>query len=372
MTTRFLEHAWYAATWSDEIGQTLFERTIIGKSLVFFRDKDNVARAFDNHCPHRSAPLHRGKLHDDVFECPYHGLRYDFDGMCVYNPHGNQKIPPGARTRKYPLVEKHAMLWIWMGNPEYADPGTIPDFSCHTDDRFPTVKGVIEMHAYYELITDNLMDLTHAEFVHEGILGSDAIKRGAHQVMQTGTTIWSNRWCPDGLAPPAWDAVFGNYAKPVDHWLYMRWDAPAHMLLDVGVSPVGRPREEGVWVYGTDILTPKDAGSTYYFWGISASNGNDGPHVGQMWTQAIETAFGHQDKPMIEAQYGLIRNRGGNDIDDVESVLLPSDAGAVRCRRALRQLIEAEGRASVPDPRNPDLQKLLAESHRSDKVEPMV
>jgi phenylpropionate dioxygenase-like ring-hydroxylating dioxygenase large terminal subunit len=372
MSTKFLENAWYAATWSDEVGHALFERTIIGKSLVFFRDKHNSALAFDNHCPHRSAPLHRGKLHDNVFECPYHGLRFNFDGVCVYNPHGNQKIPRGAHTRKYPLIEKHAMLWIWMGDPELADPARIPDFSCHTDDRFPTVKGVIEMHGYYELITDNLMDLTHVEFVHAGILGSEAIKRGEHQVLQTGTTIWSNRWCPDGLAPPAWDAVFGNYGKPVDHWLYMRWDAPAHMLLDVGITPTGQAREGGVWIYGTDILTPKDAGSTYYFWGVSASNGNDGPHVGALWTQAIEAAFGGQDKPMIEAQHALIRQRGGNDIEDVDSVFLQSDAGPERCRRELRKLIQAEGRASVPDPRHPDLQRLLAESQRGTRVEPVV
>ncbi len=370
--TRFLDNAWYAASWSDEVGQCLFERTIIGRSVLFYRDQDGVALAFDNACPHRSAPLHLGKLHGDVVECPYHGLRFNREGQCIHNPHGNQKIPPRARTRKYPLVERHAMLWIWMGEPDFADPAAIPDFSCHTDARFPTVKGVIEMHGYYELITDNLMDLTHVEFVHEGILGSEAIKRGEHSMEQAGTTIWSNRWCPDGLAPPAWDAMFGNYGKPVDHWLYMRWDAPAHMLLDVGITPKGRPREEGIWMYGTDILTPKDAGSTYYFWGVSRAHGRDDPAMGALWEQAIDAAFGHQDKPMIEAQQALIRQRGGNDIEDVDSVFLQSDAGPVRCRRQLRELIEAGGRASVPAPQHPTLATLQATSKHGDKVTPLV
>lgn len=372
MTTRFLDNAWYAASWSDEVGQRLFERTIIGKSLLFYRDDAGVALAFDNACPHRSAPLNLGRLHGDVVECPYHGLKFNRDGMCVYNPHGNGKIPSRARTRKYPLVERHAMLWIWMGDPDYADPDAIPDFSCHTDDAFPTVKGVIEMHGYYELITDNLMDLTHVEFVHEGILGSEAIKRGEHHMAQSGTTIWSNRWCPDGLAPPAWDAMFGNYGKPVDHWLYMRWDAPAHMLLDVGITPAGRPREEGIWMYGTDILTPRDAGSTYYFWGVSRAYDRDNPAAGAMWEQAIDLAFGHQDKPMIEAQQALIRQRGGNDIDDVESVFLQSDAGPVRCRRQLRELIEADGQAGVPVPDHPSLKALQAAPLEGDRVAPLV
>ena len=369
MQTEFLTNAWYAATWSDEVGQALFERTIIGRSILFYRNSSGEAVAMDNACPHRSAPLHMGKLHDDVIECPYHGLKFNQQGQCVYNPHGNGKIPSRARTRTYRVEEIHDMLWIWMGDAAEADPATIPDFSCHTDDRFPTVKGVIEMDGYYELITDNLMDLTHVEFVHEGILGSDAIKRGEHHVHQAGTTIWSNRWCPDGLAPPAWDALFNHYGKPVDHWLYMRWDAPAHMLLDVGITPTGRPREEGIYIYGTDILTPRDDGSTYYFWGVSASNGHDGPHILEQWEAAIKAAFGGQDKPMIEAQHALIRQRGGNDIDDVEHVMLQTDSGPVRCRRALRELINNQG---TPDPKNPDLKQLLDQSSGSKKVEPIV
>ena len=372
MSKRFLENAWYAAAWSDEVGQALFERTIIDRSLLFYRDHNGEALAFDNACPHRSAPLSMGKLERDVVECPYHGLKFDRDGRCVFNPHGNGKIPSRARTRRYPLVERHAMLWIWMGDEAHADPATIPDFSCHTDDRFPTTKGVIEMRGYYELITDNLMDLTHVEFVHEGILGSEAIKRGEHHVHQAGTTIWSNRWCPDGLAPPAWDMVFGNYGKNVDHWLYMRWDAPAHMLLDVGITPTGQPREAGVWIYGTDILTPRDSGSTYYFWGVSPSNAKDQPGVLKMWDEAIDGAFVKQDKPMIEAQQALIRQRGGEDIDDVKAVKLTTDAGPVRCRRALRELIEGNGEAGIPNPQNPDLQKLLEEAAAGSKVEPVV
>lgn len=369
MSQPFLENAWYAATWSDEVGQALFERTIIDRSILFYRNDNGEAIAMDNACPHRSAPLNMGKLHGDVVECPYHGLKFDRDGGCVYNPHGNGRIPPRMRTKRYPLVERHDMLWIWMGDEAHADPATIPDFSCHTDARFPTAKGVIEMHGYYELITDNLMDLTHVEFVHEGILGSDAIKRGEHHVHQAGTTIWSNRWCPNGLAPPAWDMMFGNYGKPVDHWLYMRWDAPAHMLLDVGITPTGRPREEGIWIYGTDILTPKNAGSTYYFWGVSRSYAADDDSAGDAWTEAIKAAFGGQDKPMIEAQQALINQRGGNDIDDVDHVMIPTDAGPVRCRRALRELIENQ---AIPDPQNPDLKKLLAEPAAGEKIEPMV
>jgi phenylpropionate dioxygenase-like ring-hydroxylating dioxygenase large terminal subunit len=373
MSKPFLRNAWYVAAWSYEVGAELFERTIIGESILIFRKSDGTAVAMSNACPHRFAPLHLGKLENDVVECPYHGLRYDSTGHCVLNPHGNGKIPSRARTKTYPLVELHAMLWIWMGADALADPATIPDFSCQTDERFPTVAGVIEMHANYELIADNLMDLTHVEFLHEGILGSDAIKAGAHEISQSGTTLYSNRWCPDGLAPPAWNMMFNNYNKPVDHWLYMRWDAPAHMLLDVGITPTGRPREEGIWMYGTDILTPKDETSTHYFWGASRSYGHGDPQADKQWEEAITVAFGEQDKPLIEAQQRMLTMHGATDIDGVDAVLLPSDSGPTRARKILADLRKVN-ESAPPTPRNPSLSELVANSagHYAGKVTPVV
>ena len=373
MTKAFLKNAWYAAAWSDEVTEDLFERTIIGQSLLFYRDAQGQAVVLNNRCPHRSAPLQMGKRRGDVIECPYHGLRFDKSGSCVHNPHGDGRIPEKMMTPAYPVEEKHLMLWVWMGDPDLADPTRIPDFSCHTDERFKMVKGVIKMDGYYELITDNLMDLTHVEYLHDGILGSDAISRGEQNVEQVGTTIWSNRWCPDGMAPPAWDKLFKDYGKPVDHWLYMRWDAPAHMLLDVGVTPCGKPRGEGVWMYGTDILTPQDEHSTYYFWAASRAHDLDDPCYDDIWAGAIELAFGQQDKPMIEAQQKMLQLHGGHDMDDVEAVYLPTDVGPMRARRCLKNLIEAEASGqNVPEPGHRALDQLLQDDSYQDRVEPVV
>ena len=373
MSKPFLKNAWYVAAWSDEINQALFERTIIGESVLLFRKASGEAVALDNACPHRYSPLHLGKLTEDIVECPYHGLRFNSDGQCVYNPHGDGKIPRKACVKAYPLVERDAMLWIWMGEPALANPEQIPDFSCHINPDFPTVKGMIEMHGNYELITDNLMDLTHVEFVHAGILGSDAIKRGEHEIGQNGTTVYSNRWCPDGLAPPAWDMMFDNYGKPVDHWLYMRWDAPCHMLLDVGITPTGRPREEGIWIYGTDILTPKDDTSTYYWWGVSRSYAQNDGNAGAAWEAAIDAAFAKQDKPMIEAQQRVIQSKGAVDISELAPVLLTTDSGPMRCRRIMDKLRAADGN-DIPDPRNPALTELIENTRNNyaGKVLPVV
>ena len=369
MEKPFLKNAWYVAGWSDELGSSMIERVIIDEPILFYRDSKNRVHAMDNTCPHRYAPLHQGKLIDDCVICPYHALQFNSDGKCVHNPNGNGIVPGKSSLRVYPVVEVHAMIWVWMGDPTLADESTIPNFSCHTDPELTMVKGSLEIEAYYELVTDNLMDLTHATTVHDGVLGSEAMARGINTVEQDGTTVWSNSWCPDGLAPPAWDAAFDHYGKEVDLWTHMRWDAPAHMLLDVGITPTGKLRKNGVWVYGTDILTPVNAGLTRYFWTIIRDYARDDPKQDQLWEGSIKVAFEGQDKPMLEAQQRMLELRGGIDIDDFEHASINTDGGPVRVRHVLNKLIQNEADGAVPDPRNPDLKVLRDNSSTSEKVE---
>ncbi|KQW69876.1 hypothetical protein ASC67_05155 [Methylibium sp. Root1272] len=111
------------------------------------------------------------------------------------------------------------------------------------------------------------------------------------------------------------------------------------MLLDVGITPTGKDRSDGIWMLGTDILTPSTSSKTYYFWGVSRAYALDDPKAGEAWIAAIDGAFSGQDKPMLEAQQRVIGNR---DFWSMKPVLISADAGAVRARRKLAAMIEAE------------------------------
>jgi len=93
--------------------------------------------------------------------------------------------------------------WMWNGDPALANLQDIPRFEYLVDAGYKTVNGLSMVKANYELITDNTLDLTHAEFVHDGLLSSDAITVSKLETTQKGTTVWSNRWCPNGAATPA-------------------------------------------------------------------------------------------------------------------------------------------------------------------------
>jgi|SRR5882757_3497812 len=340
----FLKNVWYVAAWSNEVGRKLLSRQICEQPILLYRKQDGSPVAIGNMCPHRFAPLGRGKLIDDTVQCSYHGLRFGPDGRCVLNPHADGQIPGKMKVRSYPVAERHDMIWLWLGEPNEADQSAIPDFSCNTDPNFRRIDGVFEVRANYELVTDNLLDLTHAEFVHEGVLSSEAITSSKLQTHQAGSTIWSNRWCPTGDASPAWKVAFNNYDKPVDQWLYMRWDAPAHMLLDVGLTPVGKTRRDGIWLYGTDVLTPKDAFTTYYFWGFARNYEIHNPAVDDFWRSSIKLAFEDQDKPIIEAQQQMM---GRRTVSELNPVMIAADTAATRARRTLEKLLQEERPGAV-------------------------
>lgn len=169
----FLNDAWYVAGWSDEAkAGEMFHRTILEQRIVFFRTTDGSPVALRDRCPHRFVPLHLGRIRGDVVECCYHGLQFDCTGACVRNPHGDGQIPAAAKVRTYPVVDKHGMLWIWMGESAH-DASTIPDYSMlDTGAGYRTSRGRTLIEANYELMGENLLDLSHVPFLHTGLLGS--------------------------------------------------------------------------------------------------------------------------------------------------------------------------------------------------------
>ena len=79
--------------------------------------------AVRNRCPHRSFPLAMGRLEGDTLVCGYHGARFGCDGVCSGVP-SQSVVPPGARTRAFPVAQHGPLVWIWMGDAALADPST--------------------------------------------------------------------------------------------------------------------------------------------------------------------------------------------------------------------------------------------------------
>src|SRR6185437_5857490 len=110
----YLLDCWYMAAWAQELdrpdGGGLVARTVCDVPLVLFRTQDGVAALLDK-CPHRFAPLSRGRLAQGTVQCAYHGLAFGGRGQCIRNPHG--PIVDALRVRSFPTVEKYHAVWVW-------------------------------------------------------------------------------------------------------------------------------------------------------------------------------------------------------------------------------------------------------------------
>ncbi len=349
----YLKNAWYAAAWSSEVGRALFKRVIMDQAVLLFRKEDGAAAALGNRCPHRFGPLDQGKLEGDTVACPYHGLRFDASGKCVFNPNGNQVVPPGARVRTYPLVERHGVLWIWPGDPVQAEPASIPDLSYLEDSaHYARVNGLLEVRANYRYIIDNLVDGAHVATVHHDTLACDSFTRAKPEVRVEGDTVWSRLICPPGhpsaIWEKLWEASNGPVTGPMDFWADSGWTPGAIIMQDTGMMGQGRPRSEGLRTLNCHLLTPETETSTHYFWAICRDFARDDEELSRNMKMGAEYTFTQQDAVILAA----IQDSAGNeDFWEMKPCLLPDDVAAVKVRRRMDELLKAEHEAAAGERR---------------------
>jgi phenylpropionate dioxygenase-like ring-hydroxylating dioxygenase large terminal subunit len=335
----FLRNAWYVVGWAENLAPGPSRIKVLGESVALYRRQNGDAVALADRCPHRSASLGDGGIVDDVLQCPYHGLRFDANGMCVHNPHGNGSIPPRARVKKYPLVERHHALWIWMGETANANPDLIPDFSLYDGPNLVSSRGYLRINANYELINDNLLDLSHAAFIHPFLTNEGYASRSRSEVKQEGTTVWSYLWNDNEPLTPLFRMVWDGEGDRCDMRAHMRWTAPSALLLDVGVTNVGAAPEAGPALPSAHLLTPESETSTHYFWMVGRNRRREDRELGDAIHAGIQRTFVTEDEPMIAR---VAENMGGAEFWSLRPAILPGDAAALRARRMLEELIANE------------------------------
>src|SRR5262245_39345430 len=276
----FLRTAWYVAAWDREVtADTLLGRIILGDALVLYRLRDGRAVALEDRCCHRHYPLHEGRLTEDRIQCRYHGFTYDGTGACVRVP-GQSTVPSGVRVRSYPLVERDRFIWVWMGDPTLADPAKIVDFHWLDDPGWRAKGTMFHVNANYELIIENLLDLTHLTFLHGATIGNEATaERADVTTRHTDRDVTVARWMMDSSPPPTYVKA-GGFTTNVDRWQFVNFTPPCCVRLDVGALPIGRAArnrktdafaaegqlDEGIEMRNLNAITPETAKTTHYFW----------------------------------------------------------------------------------------------------------
>jgi len=312
-------------------------RTIAEKPLLLARTEDGSVAALLDRCPHRFAPLSRGRIAGDSLICGYHGIQFDLQGRCIGNPHG--PIVSALAVPSFPVVVKHNGVWVWLGDAAKADPNQIADLSLMGN--FPPVAqnfGYEPIATDYMLCTDNILDLSHADYLHADSLGGGATTRAKRTLRESGEALVVSWLARNDVAPPALAALMTEHNRPIDLHLEVRWTPPGVMLLNFGLVLSESPDAGGPDTWGIHIMTPRDARNTHYFFWTARNRAWDA-ESNQIAREVTFRAFIQEDKPMLEAQQASI---GAADFDELRPALLRIDEAATRVRRRMKQLIARE------------------------------
>lgn len=350
----FPRRQWWIAAWSEEVGETPMQRTLLDEDVLLYRTSSGDVTAMAAHCVHRLFPLVKGERSGDRIVCGYHGFEFDPTGRCVHIP-TQDRVPEAMRLRHYPTQERYGWVWIWMGEPEQADPAAIPAPPCMNEPDWEWMpNGKMTVACRYTLLLDNLFDLSHVAFVHVSLLSPDGSKPAGFEInpelcAERGAELTAVRRVAgidyDGYA----SLLYGPGEGKLDLQVPTDYYGPA--LLVTGaihwLRPGGRPGPHmvrmadgrmGGSLRNVHGVTPETRHTTHYF-NANVRNVQRGNAEFTALYNRIDQGVRAQDDELLVQIEARLR-RGDVQLKDEQSAL--QDAGGIRARRLLQAQIRAE------------------------------
>lgn len=178
-----MRDAWIPIAHGSDIGKSVTWRVLHSRRYYLWRDKGTVvASAF-----HPGTRANAGGI-DDGFT--------DARGY-------------------YPVIERYGMIWAWYGNPDNARESLLPNLPhIPIDGKLPKyMRGQTRLHCGSELTMENLMDLTHVDFLHRDLIGDPIADDDVITVDSTSETITMVRTCRNKTVAPIMQKAAGIKAK---------------------------------------------------------------------------------------------------------------------------------------------------------------
>lgn len=332
-------NGWYVAAFLHEVNRSLLSRWILNEPVVLYRTQDGVPVALDGRCPHRHFPLAKSCLKGDEIECGYHGITFGPDGHCTRVP-SQSHVPKTYKVKKYAVAEHGMWLFIWPGDPDEADPSLLPDLASmgweESRFRFEPFYS-LEVSGRYQLLNDNLLDLTHLAFLHGSSIGVEGNASAPEEREETDLVLKSRRFMTNVPIMPAQQGMFG-YDGPVDRLAGMDFHLPGfHAGIDEMSIPLDHPTRGGEKLTEHRVfhaVTPAKLNSCNYYFGMG------GVMTDEEFARTKEFLV-----PVIEEDAMATR-----EIEEMlsslgyypDELMLKSDVGAVQGRRKLQAMMDRE------------------------------
>ena len=135
----------------------------MGQELVLYRTMSGIARAIDPYCPHLGAHLgHGGIVMGEELVCPFHGMAFNPNGVCVRIPNG-QKPPNATLTQRY-LAEINGGIFVWCHEGNIAPSWQLPIL--HPEGFSQRRYKTFQLRGFCQDMTENSADVLHFSYLH--------------------------------------------------------------------------------------------------------------------------------------------------------------------------------------------------------------
>jgi phenylpropionate dioxygenase-like ring-hydroxylating dioxygenase large terminal subunit len=334
----FARNQWYVIAYSEEIGEELLARTVCSEPIVLYRTSEGRVTGLADRCVHRRFPLSESNRVGDQIVCGYHGFTYDAEGTCVAVP-GQTRIPRTARVPSYPIVEQDSLIWVWIGDAP-ADPTAIPRAPWLDSPDYTVVRGLAPLKARYELLVDNLMDLSHETYLHAGYIGTPEVAETpiATEVDDEAGVVHVSRRMKDVACPPFYAKSTGIEGR-IDRWQDIEYRPPCLYLLHSRIAPTGvEPGADGddSGAFHAEIvyaITPETETSTHDFWMVARDFALEDQEVSDFLRESNHTVV-QQDVVALD----LLEKVIATEPEGYQELSINIDTGALAARRLLKRL----------------------------------
>ena len=301
----FLKNAWYVAALSPAIGRQLLPVRILGESIVLYRTEDQTPVALEDACPHRKLPLSMGRLKGDAVECGYHGLVFDCSGKCI-DAATQERIPPLAVVRSYPVQDRYGLLWIWMGATDQGPLPEIYDIPHHDNPAWHMTRGdQLHCKSHYLWLVDNLLDPSHVAWVHRTSFAGAGTDNTPLEIRVKPDGVVCSRWLFDKPPPPFYAPLvrFAGHADRLQHYEVVYPSIAVNMSVYTPAGRGGPGMVDDAQTYrmvSYNFLTPVDEDNTMYFWLQHRNTDPANEEITLRNAQGARAAF-EEDRVILEA-----------------------------------------------------------------------
>ena len=336
----YLRNSWYVVALSSEIEAKLRAFRILGENIVIYRTERGEPVALEDSCPHRRLPLSKGRLLNGNIECGYHGLQFDRSGQCVAAP-TQDRIPPTAIVRSYPIVDRWGLVWIWMGDAGLSDDSLIIDIENYDNADWKITSGdALTCACNYLYVVDNLLDPSHVAWVHLSSFAAPGTDNTPVEITETGNGVFVHRWIYDTKPPPFY-APLVQFEGNCDRLQHYEAQFPCtainkSIFFPAGKGGPGSSIDEQTYIMiSYHFMTPIDANNTRYHWLQHRNTDPDNEEVTVAIASGLKAAF-LEDRDVLEAVHTGIANETTRHLN------LGLDAASLHFRRKLEILIGQE------------------------------